>query len=121
MAASGTTGRQLPIVAVVGATASGKTGLSLDLAERLHGEVVNTDAMQVYRGMDVGTAKLPPDQRRGVPHHLLDLLEVTEPATVAEFQALARAVVADCRARGVVPLLVGGSALYTRAVVDRFE
>jgi tRNA dimethylallyltransferase len=110
-----------PVVAVVGATASGKSDLSLDLAERLGGEVVNTDAMQVYRGMDVGTAKLPPDQRRGVPHHLLDLLEVTEPATVAEFQALARAVVADCRARGVVPLLVGGSALYTRAVVDRFE
>ena len=83
--------------------------------------MVNTDAMQVYRGMDVGTAKLPPDERRGVPHHLLDLLDVTEPATVAQFQALARAVVDDCRSRGVVPVLVGGSALYTRAVVDRFE
>ena len=110
-----------PVVAVVGPTAAGKSDLSLDLAQRLGGEVVNTDAMQVYRGMDVGTAKLPPDERRGVPHHLLDLLDVTEPATVAQFQALARAVVDDCRSRGVVPVLVGGSALYTRAVVDRFE
>jgi tRNA dimethylallyltransferase len=110
-----------PVVAVVGPTAAGKSDLSLDLALRLGGEVVNTDAMQVYRGMDVGTAKLPPEERRGVPHHLLDLLDVAEPATVAQFQALARAVVDDCRHRGVVPVLVGGSALYTRAVVDRFE
>jgi tRNA dimethylallyltransferase len=110
-----------PVVAVVGATAAGKTGLSLDLAERLDGEVVNTDAMQVYRGMDIGTAKLPESQRRGVPHHLLDLLDVTEPLTVAEFQHLAREAVADIRARGRTPVLVGGSALYTRAVLDRFE
>src|SRR5919202_7124188 len=104
-----------PIVAVVGPTAAGKTGLSLDLAERLGGEGVNTDAMQVYRGMDVGTAKLPPAERRGIPHHLLDVLDVRQPATVAEFQARARAVVEDCRSRGVIPVLVGGSALYTRA------
>jgi tRNA dimethylallyltransferase len=110
-----------PIVALVGATASGKTGLSLDLAERLGGEVVNTDAMQVYRGMDVGTAKLPAPERRGVAHHLLDLLEVTEPATVALFQQWARAAIADIRGRGRTPVLVGGSALYTRAIVDRFE
>ncbi|RYB94768.1 tRNA (adenosine(37)-N6)-dimethylallyltransferase MiaA [Nocardioides oleivorans] len=110
-----------PIVALVGATASGKTGLSLDLAERLGGEVVNTDAMQVYRGMDVGTAKLPASERRGIPHHLLDLLEVTEPSTVAEFQGLARGVIAGIRERDRVPVLVGGSALYTRAIVDRFE
>ncbi len=110
-----------PVVAVVGPTAAGKTELSLDLAEALGGEVVNTDAMQVYRGMDVGTAKLPVAERRGIPHHLLDLLDVTEPATVAEFQTLARAVVDDCRARGVTPVLVGGSALYTRAVLDRFD
>ena len=109
------------VVAVVGATAAGKTSLSLDLAERLGGEIVNTDAMQVYRGMDVGTAKVPLAERRGIPHHLLDLLEVTEPATVAQFQSLARAVVDDCRARGVTPVLVGGSALYTRAVLDGFE
>jgi tRNA dimethylallyltransferase len=110
-----------PIVAVVGATASGKTNLSLDLAERLGGEVVNTDAMQVYRGMDIGTAKLPLTERRGIPHHLLDTLGVREPATVAEFQGWARTVVDELRAAGRTPVLVGGSALYTRAIVDRFE
>ena len=110
-----------PIVAVVGATASGKTGLSLDLAERLGGEVVNTDAMQVYAGMDIGTAKLPLAERRGIPHHLLDTLTVRDPATVAEFQGWARAAIADIRGRGRTPVLVGGSALYTRAILDRFE
>ncbi|NYE35688.1 tRNA dimethylallyltransferase [Nocardioides cavernae] len=110
-----------PIVALVGATASGKTGLSLDLAERLGGEVVNTDAMQVYRGMDIGTAKLPEGERRGIPHHLLDLYEVTEPATVALFQGWARESIDDIRGRDATPVLVGGSALYTRAIVDRFE
>ena len=109
------------MVAVVGATAAGKTGLSLDLAEALGGEVVNTDAMQLYRGMDIGTAKLPPEERRGIPHHLLDTLEVTEAATVAEFQEQARAVIAGLRERGTTPVLVGGSALYTRAVLDEFE
>ncbi|MBZ5737720.1 tRNA (adenosine(37)-N6)-dimethylallyltransferase MiaA [Nocardioides mangrovi] len=110
-----------PIVAVVGATASGKTGLSLDLAERLDGEVVNTDAMQVYRGMDIGTAKLPVAERRGIPHHLLDTLGVRDPATVAEFQGWARAEIGTIRGAGRTPVLVGGSALYTRAIVDRFE
>src|SRR5262245_62729134 len=102
-------GSRPPIVAVVGATAAGKTGLSLDLAERLGGEVVNTDAMQVYRGMDVGTAKLPEAERRGIPHHLLDTLTVRDPATVAEFQEWARTIIADLRLRGRVPVLVGGS------------
>ncbi|MET0838433.1 MAG: tRNA (adenosine(37)-N6)-dimethylallyltransferase MiaA [Marmoricola sp.] len=111
----------LPVVAVVGATASGKSALALDLAERLGGEIVNTDSMQVYRGMDVGTAKLPLGDRRGIAHHLLDVLDVTEPATVAEFQRWAREVVEDCRDRGVTPVLVGGSALYTRAILDEFE
>lgn len=109
------------VVAIVGATASGKTGLSLDLAERVGGEIVNTDAMQVYRGMDVGTAKLPVAERRGIPHHLLDLLDVTEPASVAEFQGWARAAIDEIRDRGRTPILVGGSALYTRAILDRFE
>jgi tRNA dimethylallyltransferase len=113
--------RPRPVVALVGATASGKTGLSLDLAERLGGEVVNTDALQVYRGMDVGTAKLPEAGRRGIPHHLLDLLEVTEPATVALFQGWAREAIAGIRDRDATPMLVGGSALYTRAILDRFE
>ncbi|TIC85939.1 tRNA (adenosine(37)-N6)-dimethylallyltransferase MiaA [Nocardioides sp. GY 10113] len=110
-----------PIVAIVGPTASGKTALSLDLAGRLGGEIVNTDAMQVYRGMDVGTAKLPVEERRGIPHHLLDTLEVRDPATVAEFQRWARAEIAALRAAGRPPVLVGGSALYTRAILDRFE
>ena len=112
---------RLPIVAVVGATASGKSALALDLAARVGGEIVNTDAMQVYRGMDIGTAKLPLSERRGIPHHLLDLLDVIEPATVAEFQRWAREEIAGCRDRGVVPVLVGGSALYTRAIIDEFD
>jgi tRNA dimethylallyltransferase len=111
----------IPIVAIVGATASGKTGLSLDLATELGGEIVNTDAMQLYRGMDVGTAKLPPAQRRGIAHHLLDRLDVTETATVADFQGWARAEIDEIRGRGRTPVLVGGSALYTRAILDRFE
>ncbi len=110
----------LPVVAVVGATASGKSSLALELAQRLGGEIVNTDSMQVYRGMDIGTAKLPVHERRGIRHHLIDVLDVTEPATVAEFQTWAREVIADCRSRGVPPVLVGGSALYTRAVLDQF-
>jgi tRNA dimethylallyltransferase len=114
-------GPVLPIVAVVGATASGKTGLALDLADRLGGEVVNTDAMALYRGMDVGTAKPTPAERARVPHHLLDTLSVRDPATVAQFQGWARAAIAEVRSRGRVPVLAGGSALYTRAVVDRFE
>jgi tRNA dimethylallyltransferase len=110
-----------PVIAVVGPTAAGKTALSLDLAERLGGEIVNTDAMQVYRGMDIGTAKLPQAERRGIPHHLLDFLDIDEVASVADFQRLARVVIDELRAAGKVPVLVGGSALYTRAVLDRFE
>ncbi len=110
-----------PVIAVVGPTAAGKTALSLDLAARLGGEIVNTDAMQVYRGMDIGTAKLPEAERRGIPHHLIDILDIHEVASVADFQALARQAIAGIQARGKVPVLVGGSALYTRAVLDRFE
>lgn len=110
-----------PVVAVVGPTAAGKTALSLDLAEELGGEVVNTDAFQLYRGMDIGTAKVPVAERRGIAHHLLDVLDITETATVAEFQQWARAAISEIRGRGRVPVLVGGSALYTRAVVDEFD
>jgi tRNA dimethylallyltransferase len=108
-------------VAVVGATASGKSALALDLAERLGGEIVNTDAMAVYRGMDIGTAKPTAAQRRGIPHHLLDRLDVTETLSVAQFQGWARELNGELRERGVTPVLVGGSALYTRAVLDRFD
>lgn len=110
-----------PVVAVVGPTASGKTRLSLDLAQALAAEIVNTDSMAVYRGMDVGTAKVPVAERRGIPHHLIDVLDIDEPAAVAQFQKRARDAIANCRDRGVPAVLVGGSALYTRAVLDRFE
>jgi tRNA dimethylallyltransferase len=83
--------------------------------------VVNADSMQLYRGMDIGTAKLPPADRAGVPHHVLDIWDVTEPASVAAYQKLARAAVDDILARGRVPLLVGGSGLYVRAVLDEFD
>jgi tRNA dimethylallyltransferase len=111
------------IVAVVGPTAAGKSDLAVSLALALGehttpGEVVNGDSMQVYRGMDIGTAKLTPEERRGVAHHVLDMLEVTEPCTVVDFQTWARAAIEDCRRRGVVPVVVGGSALYLRAVLD---
>ncbi len=109
------------VVAVVGPTAAGKTALSLALAEALGGEVVNADSMQLYRGMDIGTAKLPLDERAGVPHHVLDIWDVTEPASVAEYQRVARAAVDEILARGRVPLLVGGSGLYVRAVLEEFE
>jgi len=112
---------RVPVVAIVGPTAAGKTALSLDLARALGGEIVNTDSMQVYAGMDIGTAKLPVGERRGITHHLLNFLSITETATVAEFQRRARTVIDDLRSRGVPPVLVGGSALYTRAVLDRFE
>ena len=111
---------QPPVVAVVGPTAAGKSDLAVAVGQRLDGEVVNADAMQVYRGMDIGTAKTTPAERGGVPHHLLDILDVTQTATVAEFQALARGAIDDCRRRGVVPVLVGGSALYVRAILDDF-
>jgi tRNA dimethylallyltransferase len=111
----------VPIAAVVGPTAAGKSDLAVDLALALGGEVVNADAMQVYRGMDIGTAKLPVAERRGVPHHLLDVLDIGQPATVAEFQGWAREAIGDCRARGRPPIVVGGSALYVRAVLDEFE
>ena len=111
----------LPIIAVVGPTATGKSGLGLDLAARLDGEIINADAMQLYRGMDIGTAKLTPEQRRGIPHHQLDVLEVTEEASVAAYQVAARADIRAIRERDRVPILVGGSGLYVRAVLDRLE
>ena len=109
------------MIAVVGPTAAGKSALSLALARALGGEVVNADSMQLYRGMDIGTAKLTPAERAGVSHHCLDVWDVTEPASVAEYQRLARAAVDDIAARGGVPLLVGGSGLYVRAVLEELE
>jgi tRNA dimethylallyltransferase len=109
------------VVAVVGPTAAGKSDLAVRMAKAVGGEIVNADSMQIYRGMDIGTAKLSVAERQGVPHHLLDLLDVTQPASVAEFQAMARSAIGDCQDRGVPPIVVGGSALYIRAILDRFE
>lgn len=110
-----------PIIAIVGPTASGKTALALGIAESQGGEIVNADAMQLYRGMDIGTAKTPPEERRGIPHHQLDVLDVTEDAAVATYQRTARADVAAIRGRGHVPIVVGGSGLYVRALLDEME
>ncbi len=109
--------KKVPI-AVVGPTATGKSDLAVALAERFGGEVVNADAMQLYRGMDIGTAKMPLDERRGVQHHLLDVLDVTETASVAAYQRETRAVVERLLAAGKTPVLVGGSGLYVQAVLD---
>ncbi|MCU1432315.1 MAG: miaA [Actinotalea sp.] len=109
------------LVAVIGPTATGKSDLGLHLAEALGGEVVNADAMQLYRGMDIGTAKLAIDERRGVAHHQLDVLDVEEDASVAAYQRHARADVADIVARGARPVVVGGSGLYVRALLDELE
>lgn len=107
-----------PVVAVVGATATGKSDLGIALAAALGGDVVNADAMQLYRGLDVGTAKLTPGERGGVTHHLLDVLDVTEEASVAAYQRDARAVFGDLAAAGRRSVLVGGSGLYVRAALD---
>lgn len=109
-------------LAIIGPTGTGKSQLALDVAERLSGErgaeVVNADAMQLYRGMDIGTAKLPVDERRGVPHHQLDVLHVTQTATVARYQRAAATDVEAIAARGAVPIIVGGSMLYVQSLLD---
>jgi len=114
------------LVVIVGPTGTGKSELSLDLAESLRAEgtaaeIVNADAMQLYRGMDIGTAKLGADEQRGIPHHLLDVLAVTDEAAVARYQTEARTAIEDILARGAVPILVGGSGLYVSSVVYDFQ
>jgi len=114
------------LVVVVGATGTGKSGLSLDIASSLANqgqpaEIVNADAMQLYRGMDIGTAKLPVEERRGIPHHMLDVLAPSEEASVAQFQIDARAAIEAVEGRGAMPILVGGSGLYVSSVIYNFE
>jgi tRNA dimethylallyltransferase len=109
------------VIAVVGPTAAGKSELALRLSLALGGEVVNADSMQLYAGMDIGTAKLSVAQRRDVPHHLLDIWDVRRAASVAEYQRLAREAITDIHARGRVPVLAGGSGLYLRAALDNLE
>ncbi|HKU09774.1 MAG TPA: tRNA (adenosine(37)-N6)-dimethylallyltransferase MiaA [Sinomonas sp.] len=117
--ASGETTR--PVIAIVGPTGTGKSDLAVELALRLGGEVVNTDAMQFYRGMDIGTAKLSVAERKGVPHHLLDILDVREEASVSAFQTAARAAIEDIHSRSKRAILAGGSGLYVRAALDVLE
>jgi tRNA dimethylallyltransferase len=107
-------------IAIVGPTGTGKSALALDVAERVGGEIVNADAMQLYRGMDIGTAKLSVAERRDIPHHQLDLLDVTQTATVARYQQAAAADVEAIAARGAVPVLVGGSMLYVQSLLDEW-
>lgn len=114
-----------PYLAVVGATGTGKSDLAVEvavaLAERgVRAEIVGADAMQLYRGMDIGTAKTPTSERRGIPHHLIDVLDVTQEATVAWYQPRARAAIEDIGARGALPILVGGSGLYVSSVLYDF-
>ena len=109
------------VIAVVGPTAAGKSRLSVDVAREVGGEVVNADSMQLYRGMDIGTAKLEPAERGGVPHHLLDVWDVRQTASVADYQRIAREAIDGILARGRVPIIVGGSGLYVRAVLDNLN
>jgi tRNA dimethylallyltransferase len=114
------------VLAIVGATGTGKSAVALDVAEALIAqgrpvEIVNADASQLYRGMDIGTAKIPVAERRGIPHHMLDVLDVTEEASVAQYQIDARAAIDDIESRGAVPILVGGSGLYVWSVLYDFE
>lgn len=114
------------ILGIVGATGTGKSDLAMDVAEALvavgrPAEIINADASQLYTGMDIGTAKVPVSERRGIPHHMFDVLDVTDEASVADYQAQARAVIDDIEARGAVPILVGGSGLYVSAVLYDFS
>lgn len=114
------------LIAVVGATGTGKSELALEIAEFINSlgqraEIVNADAMQLYRGMDIGTAKLPVAQRRGITHHLIDVLEITQESTAAEYQRLARAKILELQESGIIPILVGGSMLYVASCLNNFE
>ena len=114
------------LIAVVGATGTGKSELAIGIAERIskHGlkaEIVNADAMQLYKGMDIGTAKLPIPERRGVRHHLIDVLEISQESTAAEYQKLARAKILELQDSGIIPILVGGSMLYVASCLNNFE
>jgi tRNA dimethylallyltransferase len=107
-----------PLIFVVGPTATGKSAVAIELAESLKAEIINADSMQFYRGMDIGTAKLPLVDRRGIPHHLIDILELSQDASVADYQAAGRAIIDDLRQRDIPVIVVGGSGLYIKALLD---
>lgn len=113
--------KEIEVLAIVGPTASGKTALSIKLAHALDGEIINGDSMQVYKGLDIGTAKIMPEEMEGIPHHLLDIKEPTESFSVAEFQQAVREKIADIRKRNKLPILVGGTGLYVQAVLFDFQ
>lgn len=113
--------RTRPVIAIVGPTAVGKTALSLEMAEALGGEIVSADSRQIYRFMDIGTDKPSPEDRRRVPHHLIDIVDPDQPLTLAQYQRMARDAIADIHQRGRVPLLVGGTGLYVRAVLEGLQ
>ncbi|AVK83277.1 tRNA (adenosine(37)-N6)-dimethylallyltransferase MiaA [Lysinibacillus sp. B2A1] len=113
--------RQAEVIAIVGPTASGKTALSIELAKKYNGEIINGDSMQVYRGLDIGTAKITVEEMEGVPHHLLSFKEPLEAFSVADYQSLVRSKIAEIRARGRLPIIVGGSGLYVQAVLYDFQ
>lgn len=110
-----------PAIVIVGPTAVGKTQLSLDVAHEFSGEIINADSMQLYKGMDIGTAKLPPAQRRGIKHHMLDVLEVTQSANVADYQRDARQIVQELDVAGVRSVIVGGSGLFVQALLEDMQ
>ncbi|MGG0670777.1 tRNA (adenosine(37)-N6)-dimethylallyltransferase MiaA [Sporosarcina koreensis] len=109
------------VIAIVGPTASGKTSLSIELAKRLDGEIINGDALQVYKGLNIGTAKITEDEKEGIPHHLFDIKEPTDPFSVAEYQSVVRKCIEDIRSRGKQPIIVGGTGLYIQSVLFDFR
>ncbi|WP_341302001.1 tRNA (adenosine(37)-N6)-dimethylallyltransferase MiaA [Lysinibacillus sp. FSL H8-0500] len=113
--------QQAEVVAIVGPTASGKTALSIELAKKYNGEIINGDAMQIYKGLDIGTAKITEQEMEGIPHHLLSFLEPTEAFSVADYQRLVRDKIAEIQARQKLPIIVGGSGLYIQAVLYDFQ
>ncbi|MGC7927167.1 tRNA (adenosine(37)-N6)-dimethylallyltransferase MiaA [Lysinibacillus sp. VIII_CA] len=113
--------QQAEVVAIVGPTASGKTALSIELAKKYNGEIINGDSMQVYKGLDIGTAKITEEEMEGVPHHLLSFLEPTASFSVADYQKLVREKIADIQARHKLPIIVGGSGLYVQSVLFDFQ
>ena len=115
------TEEKIEVVAVVGPTASGKTALSIRLAKEFNGEIINGDSMQIYKDLDIGTAKITEEEMEGIPHHLLDIKEPTESFSVAEYQTLVREKIAEIQERGKLPIIVGGSGLYVQAVLYDFQ
>ena len=111
----------MTLIVIGGATASGKSALALDVAERIGAEIVNADSMQLYKGMDIGTAKVPFEERRGIPHHMLDALEVTEESSVADYQREARALIDSRLAQDIPVVVVGGTGLYIKALIDELN